>query len=169
VNAIDSDHSTHPMNARFSTLQKWFAMATRITVVVTVFSSLGCSQGARPNRPQTHVVTGTVTLSGVPVADAMVTFLPDGGGRGAVGSTGADGRYLLTTFQRHDGAVVGTYKVTVVKRTPGGPEPGPDYRGPRPEEPKHLLPARYASATSSGLTATVAAGVPNTCDFVLSP
>lgn len=145
------------------------AIATRITVSLLVLSSLGCAQRSRPNRPQTHAVTGTVTLSGAPVADAMVTFLPDGGGLGAVGKTDAEGRYLLTTFQRHDGAMAGTYKVTVVKRGPEGPEPGPDYRGPRPEAPKHVLPARYASATSSELTASVAAGVPNTCDFVLSP
>lgn len=167
--AASSDSGAYPMTSGSNIMRNWLAMATRITVALMVVATLGCSQRSRANRPKTHAVKGTVTLAGAPVADATVTFLPDGGGRGAVGSTGADGRYLLTTFQRNDGAVAGTYKVTVVKMTPGGPEPGPNYRGPRPEEPKHLLPARYASAKSSGLTATVAEGAPAMCDFVLSP
>jgi hypothetical protein len=43
-----------------------------------------------------------------------VTFVPEeGGGRPATGLTGSDGVFHLTTFNTGDGALPGSYKVTV--------------------------------------------------------
>ena len=64
----------------------------------------------------THPVSGTVTKKGQPVAGAAVTFVPDSAdGRSAVGVTDANGAFKLTTQEQDDGAMLGSYKVTVAK------------------------------------------------------
>jgi hypothetical protein len=83
----------------------------------------GC-QG-RPSK-----VEGIVTLDGKPVEGATVTFFPvDGSGRPASAVTGSDGVFRLTTFNTGDGALPGTYKVTVAIRealVSGGTPPTSD-------------------------------------------
>ena len=56
-----------------------------------------------------------VTIDGQPIADAIVSFLPDDGQNPANGSTDASGRYELTSFTRGDGAMEGSFRVTIVK------------------------------------------------------
>lgn len=131
----------------------------------------GCKPGA--NRPRTAPVKGEVTLKGVPVAGAAVSFQAKDGSRSSIGITDESGRYELTTFERGDGAVPGDYRVAITKFTqadvqsttadgkydpPAGPIP----------DPKNELPAKYATADKSGLETTVAEG-PNTANFDLAP
>lgn len=117
-------------------------------------------------------VTGSITLSGAPVAGATVTFLAPKDGRSASAITDAQGRYALTTFRRGDGALPGDYNVIVMKfEIITGGQTGKKYV-PVPEtpEPKNQLPARYAQPGKSGLTATVTADAKaNAFDFALSP
>jgi hypothetical protein len=83
----------------------------RISALVgaLVLAALSCGCQGRPTK-----VEGIVTLDGKPVEGATVTFLPkDGSGRSASGLTGSDGVFHLTTFNTGDGALPGTYKVTV--------------------------------------------------------
>lgn len=130
----------------------------------------GCDR--RPTgRPATAPVTGVVRFNGEAVAGATVGFQADGNGRSASGITDAQGRYQLSTFARGDGAVPGSYQVIVLKyevsdNATGGQEEYVPPQGPTPP-PKHLLPEKYATAKTSGLTATVGNG-PNTIDFDLA-
>ncbi len=134
---------------------------------------LGCQD---PHRPVP--VAGVVTLDGVPVAGAMVSFLRDGGdgkeGRMAYGNTDADGRFRLTTLRPDDGALPGTYRVLVTKSEPlPPPVPMPDFPntpegrarresfldrafGNRPRT-RNLLPERYGRVETTPFQVTVPA------------
>lgn len=63
-------------------------------------------------------VTGTVTLGGKPMANAMVSFIPDAGNKVSTAggdTTGPDGNYMAQ-YRGRNGLSPGKYKVTV---TPG--------------------------------------------------
>ncbi len=60
-------------------------------------------------------VTGTVTLDGKPVANAVVTFVPDGAGVTCAGSTDSNGKYTLGC-QHGAGAPAGAYSVKIKNR-----------------------------------------------------
>lgn len=103
------------------------------------------------NRKLTFPVRGQAFFEGAPMAGAVVTFAGDPGkakiGVNAVGVVEADGTFKLSTYTAFDGAPANNYKVSVTWReTKGGPS---------------LLPARYASADKSGLTAKIKSGEPN--------
>ena len=136
----------------------------------------GCGSGDGP-----VPVTGKVTLDGKPVSDASVTFTPASQeGRVAVGATDDSGMYSLNllTGEVKDGAMPGAYKVSISKGELVGGKPVDDSRGdsfsslgmssgssPRA---KLLIPVRYSSVRTSGLSFEVKRGVENTADFELS-
>jgi hypothetical protein len=75
--------------------------------VCTPLLAAGC--GAR-----TVPVKGVVTFDGKPLAHAFVLFIhQEAGGRDASGTTDAQGAFRLSTFRPNDGALPGSYKVTV--------------------------------------------------------
>jgi len=150
----------------------------------------GCSRGRQ--YPPTHSVSGVVTVDGQPVADAIVSFLSDNGQYPANGSTDASGRYELTSFTRGDGAMEGSFRVTIVKyEKEGGDKAAGSAEKPAAEEaeaeetgnegyvpagmvvsqhdtgPKNLLPKQYADQQETPLTAAVRAEE-NSIDFDLS-
>src|SRR6185436_12065008 len=85
---------------------------------VALVTVIGCSE-AKPF--DTVKVTGLVTLDSQPVDGATVVFQPaTGAGKAATGMTDKDGKFNLTTSTAGDGAMPGTYKVTVTK-VEGGP------------------------------------------------
>ena len=132
--------------------------------LILASASAGCA-GKKPVS-----VDGVVTLDGKPVPRAAVTFAPEGGGRPAVGVTGTDGSFELTTFTPGDGAPPGEYRVTV---TGGSNDPGPAelsdpaqmkklyleltlHKGKRSApKPKPIIPAAYGDAQSSPLRCRV--------------
>lgn len=61
-------------------------------------------------------VSGTITLDGVPLAHASVTFQPDKG-RPSHGGTDEKGFYTLTYSMEEKGAVIGTSKVRISTAT----------------------------------------------------
>lgn len=149
--------------------------------------ALTCCLGCGGDGPATHPVSGVVTLDGTPVEGATVTFHPAGSeGRSATGTTDASGKYELSTMARGDGAMLGSYRVTIAKyETPDGSvvqsdddAPGgelseeefeelyeePDDEANPPSE--NVLPPQYANPTNSGFEAEVVAGE-NTHDFAL--
>ena len=110
--------------------------------------------------PKAAKVIGVLTLDGQPASGATVKFSPsrDGESRGypAVGITDPNGRFRLTTFEAGDGAVPGTYTVTVTLEVA-------DERG----EVKSLVPRRYADPGTSALTVQIEKGGENDVAFDL--
>ncbi len=84
-------------------------------VVIAALVIAGCSGGEFPVAP----VSGTVTLNGEPLTDAYITFEPrstrdDGiAGPGSYGKTDSEGKYSLKTYEKQEGAVVGTHRVSI--------------------------------------------------------
>ncbi|UUO08643.1 carboxypeptidase-like regulatory domain-containing protein [Blastopirellula sp. J2-11] len=103
-------------------------------------------------------VTGTVTLDGKPLPDAMVSYYPEVGGRSAHGVTDAAGRYQLRYTGSKDGAPVGAHRVKVEVGVQSGEGP------PKKTAKIPPLPSKYNS--ESELTADVQRGS-NTIDFTL--
>lgn len=87
-----------------------FVMA--VSLVFVSFAG-GCQRG--PTRPKTVPVDVTVSYKDKLVSGATVVFVPKGGPRGAVGRTDAQGRAKLMTFVAGDGAMPGSYRVTIDK------------------------------------------------------
>ena len=165
--------------------------STRGLLLVACLLSLvsGCSRGRQ--HPPTHAVTGLVTVDGKPVKDAIVSFLPENGQYPANGTTDASGRYELTSFTRGDGAMEGSFRVTIVKYEeengdmPDGNVDQPTAEGNGQETgnegyvpagmvvsqydegPKNLLPKQYSDQQETPLTAEVKADQ-NSIDFDLS-
>ena len=116
-----------------STLDKKMKLLLPLSVLVSVVAFVGCGD----SNPPTYKVTGVVTLDGKTVEGATVTFTPSGGSdqKPAVGTSGADGKYTLTTFTGGDGASPGLYKVTVskIQYAPGENPYAPKEDSPTPE------------------------------------
>jgi len=150
-----------------------------ITCSLTI-ALVGCGS-EKLNRPPVFKVTGKVTLSGKPVANADVTFIHDESKRAAFGKTNAEGVYKLTTFAANDGAVEGKHSIKVVDIPPPATTPAladtesPEYQPPgigqdTMPKPKSNLPAKYSDAATSGLFGVVNAdGGENVIDLQLTP
>lgn len=102
-----------------------------------------------------HPVQATVMYKGKPAGGALIALHPRQKGAVEVpnprGTVQPDGSVKFTTYQVNDGAPEGEYAVTVqwfqaVKRD-GDTVPGPN-----------VLPAKYASAKTTDLKATIAPG-----------
>ncbi|MEW4563123.1 hypothetical protein AB1K70_11390 [Bremerella sp. JC770] len=67
----------------------------------------------------TAEVTGVVTCEGQTISNASILFTPIPkssrtlAGRPATGRVGDDGSFVLTTYEKNDGAVLGKHRVTV--------------------------------------------------------
>ncbi len=133
---------------------------------------IGC--GGPTGLAETVVATGTVTYHGQPVGDATVVFAPEGPGRAATGRTDAKGRFQLTTLVPGDGALCGKYRVTVFKTDVAGgmsEEESLAYVQKHGRPPtvttKEMLPVKYKTAETSGLSAEVVTGGRNDFSFDL--
>jgi hypothetical protein len=131
----------------------------------------GCGSG----KLATVKVSGTVTFEGQPLAGAMVNFSPKTAGAGHPGYAVTDtgGRYKLQTLLGNPdaGTTPGEYDVYIVKMeetppTDSGLAGGSSATVFRPP-PKSLIPDRYSSTATSGLTATVK-NKNNVIDFELT-
>jgi hypothetical protein len=127
-------------------------------------------------------VTGNVTYNGQPVEKGTISFIPakPDVGRPANGDI-VNGYYTLTTAEKDDGALPGSYKVTVAsvvmdpeaeaklkELSKGGQSRlGPESKGILKNAIKSSLPSKYSLAETSGLTAEVKEQS-NKLDFPLS-
>jgi hypothetical protein len=158
-----------------------------LTAAVVV---LGC--GDSSGLPPRHRVSGTVTYKDKPLERGTISFAPaDEKGR-AAGGTIVDGRYSLTTQDSDDGALPGKYRVAIqakevgdlanvdlkIKKTREGRVTEAEKKAMAAVFPqkaaaraavaaKSLIPARYASPETSGLTYEVKEQS-NTADFPLT-
>lgn len=143
---------------------KWMFLLCGCSLVLL---TAGC--GGEPGLAR---VKGRITYKGKPVAKGEVFFTPEEAGkRGAKGILDSDGYYSLTTYENGDGAYVGKHKVSVISQGPDKPIP-PKMKGRMMEEDMQgsgdpLIPKKYFSAQTSGLTTEVADGKTNSLDFEL--
>ncbi len=99
-------------------------------------------------------VEGKVMYQGKPLEFGAVIFQP-AAGPGASGTIQSDGSFCLSTYGNEDGAVLGTHKVAFScfdSQRPDAPPPDPNAE---PGLGKPLIPQKYLSAETSGLTAEV--------------
>jgi hypothetical protein len=122
---------------------------------------LGC--GPDLDLPPLQKVSGVVTLDGVPVTRGTVQFQPDSSqgasGPSANGTIGPDGRYELVTAGQ-PGAVIGKHQVLVEARA----EP----KDETDTLPAPLVPEKYFTFSTSGLTKEVTAAAPNEINLELT-
>ncbi len=146
------------------TFETWPILCGILSICVAGCSSSKDSSADRPARTN---VSGQVVFQGNPVAGATVILSPVvSPGKAASGVTDENGKYMLTTYEKGDGAVPGDYQVMVLKVKPElstlPSEESADYQGPalvnmKSPGPEHLIPKKYSNIATSGLTATIPA------------
>lgn len=150
-------------------------------VVLSLFCmplAVGCFNSEPAGRPARVAASGVVLQNGQPVGGATVVFLPIAHKHAAAATTDDSGRFTLMTFDPGDGAVPGGYQVTIrkVELVPGranrnseggSGEGGEEADSPPPPTEKHLIPEKYASASTSGLQVDVVDGQSNEFSFEL--
>jgi len=108
----------------------------------------------------------TVTYKGAPVEDANVLLAPKSGDLSAAGTTDASGRAIMKTDAKYEGVAPGEYRATVTKREKLNVDLAPSPEDPEAyaktlegqqaqPAPKHLIPEKYSSFDTSGLTVTI--------------
>jgi hypothetical protein len=140
------------------------SLATMFVAFALMFTT-GC--GSSETTVKLVPTKGLVNYNGEPLKNAEVTFVPENGPV-ATGTTGEDGRFLLTTGGR-PGAPPGSHKVSVlapndspeaVSRKDMTPEDMAKIAGTPEmdkvfEASKSSIPDKYSRSEDSGLTATV--------------
>ncbi|WP_145177085.1 hypothetical protein [Gimesia aquarii] len=120
-------------------------------VLLTLSAFTGCS-GNSDELP-TGKVYGKVTYKGKPLPLGSVTFIPDGMGKAASGEIQEDGSYVLTTYSKGDGAIIGNHKVMIISERDTSNLPAESAAA---NEDLSLIPEKYSmSPKTSGLTAIV--------------
>jgi hypothetical protein len=134
--------------------------------VILLLLVAGCGGGHG-----TAAVTGVVIYKEQPVADATVTFLPQGdlpAAKSATGRTDSSGRFTLTSYFGPDdqpaGALPGDYAVTITKID----EPVGAFDPHKDPPPKNHLPLKYGTPQKSSLAAKVQASGGNHFEFRLT-
>jgi hypothetical protein len=136
-------------------------MRTRSLLLLGLVLVLGCGD------PKRASVSGSVTLDGKPLPNALVSFQPVGEGQvapgpGSTGRTDEKGEYTLQVSGGGKGAVVGWHEVKISCPVGGGPSnPDEDRRTPQ----KDRVPPRYKR--KSALKFEVKPGS-NTADWPLT-
>jgi hypothetical protein len=142
----------------------------RILIWISAVTLLsGCFFSERDDRPARVKVSGVVTYQNAPLEAATVVFHPDDHSNAAVGITDEKGRFQLRTFEMNDGAVPGTFTVSIRKDDGTGVKQVSNGDGTVTEyEPRLLVPEKYADSKTSGLSVTVVAKEKNEFQFDLS-
>jgi hypothetical protein len=118
-------------------MQTWNSQtAFLIGCVAATFLSVGCGSGSET--PPLAPVSGMVSKGGVPVAGAIVSFLPKSGGRPSSATTQADGTFSLMYLANMPGAPIGRHKVTIeIVSVPSSDKPN---AAPPPPKPPFAWP-----------------------------
>lgn len=135
------------------------------TLIISLPFATGCFGSSDEGRLPTKPLAVTVTHNGQPVAGATVSFVDEAGTAPAFGQTDAQGVAKMKTYEEEDGVVYGTHRISVIKSEIVGEQEAADQdseeydplaaeQGP-PVMIKPLIPAKYASPVTSGLTAQI--------------
>src|SRR5262245_26433679 len=138
--------------------------ARRRLLVLALGVALGAMAGCNSSGPQMVRIRGVVNYKGVPltnVSQGIVSYLPKAAGTGAREASGRiqpDGSFVMTTFQKEDGVVVGEYDITVSAYSTQPLTRQETESGMHGSGPRLLIPDRYLKPGSSGLSDSVATG-----------
>jgi hypothetical protein len=113
--------------------------AAILSAAALLLPLVGCGSSSATGGATTLPVKGTVTYKGKPLTKGTVTFEPEGAGKEATGAIQPDGTFVLTTYTKDDGAVVGKHRVMV-------------------DSPDKTVPAKYAGPGTSKLEIEVSSG-----------
>lgn len=148
----------------------------RMSFLVGLVSLAGCGGG--PTEP-VYPATGVVLLEGVPVDNAVVSFVPQNKGATAVALTDDEGRFQMTLPAGRKGVPVGNYKVSISKsaaKSDDTPEPTTFEEmerqhklgvTPKPPTFKPGVPPRYSDPQTSQLQVEVKSSGENDFKFEL--
>lgn len=144
----------------------------------------GCGGGTDAGQQPVYPVTGTVTMFGAPLPDAMVAFAPQESQPTAIGRTDESGNFVLTSYDFGDGAAEGKFKVVINKSAPAQPvgsssDGGGDHEAAEVAAGSHdasesdggaggagqLVPPQYTTSTDTPFSAEVKAGGENNFTF----
>jgi hypothetical protein len=114
------------------------AAARMASTIFLLLPFLGCGSSA-PQGAATLPVKGKVIFKGQPLTKGTISFEPEGAGKEAFGEIQPDGTFVLTTYKKDDGAVVGKHRVTV-------------------SNAGKSVPVKYASPAASKLEVEVSEG-----------
>jgi hypothetical protein len=139
------------------------ARALVLTLVVGLgLAVCGCGSDELPVAP----AKGTVKYQGKLLEFGSVIFQPEKGPP-ARGTIQSDGSFVLGTYGSSDGAIIGKHKVRITCSE----TQKPGYTPPTGEEAgvgKSMIPKKYVSFRSSGLTKEVTESGPNEFNFELT-
>jgi len=152
-------------------------MKTLLGTLCSLLILIGCGGGV-DDQAATVPVEGTIAYNGKAIEGAKVSFWTEKAPKAATGLTDAEGKFTLSMYSLNDGAMVGTHKITVTKDDPNAATTGgvskADMDDPSKmadmmkqadeatETAKPLIPAGYATRSSTPLEETVTADGPNT-------
>jgi len=143
------------------------------SLLTGVLALVGCGETDKwtADRPKPFPAQATVLLDKQPVEGASVVFQPDGAGhkRAAAGVTDSAGVVHLQTYDPKDGAVAGKFKVAItkVKVTSTAKSEETQVNDTTSSKTEYLVPKKYSTAATSGLTAEVKEGSENKFTFEL--
>ncbi|EAQ81819.1 hypothetical protein [Blastopirellula marina] len=117
----------------------------------------GCGGG---NGLETAPATGQVLYNGKPLPYGTVSFRPKAGSP-ATGVIQTDGSFTLTTYRNGDGAILGMHEVLINATEHDAGIAAPVQPDTEMLAPKSLIPEKYMSFSTSGITAEVKQGEKN--------
>ena len=88
-------------------MMKLITVCSWLAAVLLLVGTIGCG------RSDLGKVTGTITLDGEPLADALVLMTPVTGGRPAGGRTNSSGNYEIVHDRSSKGAIFGEHVVEI--------------------------------------------------------
>jgi len=135
------------------------ALAVSVSLLVLCLLALNWPD----HRPERVPVAGQVLIDEQPLTSGTVFFLPEGGGRPAVGRIDPNGRFTLACYDDADGAIPGRYRVEIAPSSLEGEEltvdPSregtPSVGSPTTGEVAWPVPERYLLAETSGLAVEI--------------
>ena len=121
-------------------------MKKRLTALICLLAITGC--GGAGDYPDMGEISGTITMDGKPLPDALITFTPKGS-RPSSGVTDENGFYELIYSAKVKGAKTGEHVISISTYLP----PGPGDDGMFSEGTPETVPMQYN--TQSVLTRKV--------------
>jgi hypothetical protein len=133
-------------------------------VVLIIGLALAWVAGCKSSGPKMIHIRGMVSYKGAPltnVTQGIVRYSPKEVGTAAREATGRiqpDGSFVMTTFQKDDGVMLGEYDITVSAYSSQELSRQQTESGMHSAGPKLLIPDKYLKTSTSGLGDSVAAG-----------